>query len=323
MLKREIMGRSFVIPSIFAKLVLTKYLYRGIIMRNKEIVARAKSYTNRNFWRAVVMAIVVAAIPFLLNIVVGVGGTTLSGLFFGPNQLSTENILSILLRLVSFQGAILLVTWLISSLLAIGEKWAYLEMVDTERLSIQTVFRSFVNRLGRNIWHNILQFILMLFWMMVGILGLILLGFLGSWLLAEYSDGFSSLMVFLGIAFIAISALALLIWSIIIQYWFILSEFILYDSPDISAYQALKGSRSLMKNKKWQLFTLTVRVYLPFILLSIVLPIIMLVLALIIQEPALLIGLLNLLLSLGYFIFAFVIHIRWQGSLAVFYRSFK
>jgi len=149
-----------------------------------------------------------------------------------------------------------------------------------------------------------------------------LLGFLGSWLLAEYGGSFG-LTVFLGIVFIVISALALLIWSIIIQYWFILSEFILYDSPDISANRALKTSRSLMKNNKWQLFTLTVRVYLPFILLSIILPIIMLVLALIIQEPALLVGLLNLLLSLGYFIFAFVIHIRWKGSLAVFYRSFK
>jgi len=292
-------------------------------MRNSEIVARAKNYTKRNFWPAVLITLVVAAIPFFLNLIVGVGGTTLSGLFLGTNQLTTENFFSQLLGLISFQGIILLITWIVTSLLVIGQKWAYLEMVDTDRLSLQTVFKSFTNRLGRNIWHNILQGILMFFWMMIGILGLILLGFLGSWLLAEYNGGTLRLYAFVATVFTVLSMLAFVIWTIVIRYWFILSEFILYDSPEMSAYQALKASRQLMKSNKWRLFTLGIRVYLPLILAVIVMVIMMLILTLIVQEPALLISVLNLLLALGFFVYSFVINIRWQGALAVFYRNFK
>jgi len=292
-------------------------------MRNSEIVARAKNYTKRNFWPAVLITLVVAAIPFLLNFIVGISGTTLSTLFFQPNQLTTDNIFSQLLGLISFQGIILMITWIVTSLLVIGEKWAYLEMVDTDRLSLPTVFKSFTNRLGRNIWHNILQVILMFFWMMLGILGLILLGFLGSWLLAEYNGGTLGLYALIGTVFTVLSTLAFVIWSIVVRYWFILSEFILYDSPDMSAYQALKASRHLMKSNKWRLFTLGVRVYLPLLLAFIVMVILMLVLTLIVQEPALLVSVLYLLLSLGFFVYAFVINIRWQGALAVFYRNFK
>jgi len=283
-------------------------------VKNREILAEARYHLKGNIWRAVLIMFIVATVPSVISYVVSGGLIELIRGTTGPTTGPT-------LGIVILRGIALTLTWIIASFLAIGEKWSYLQMVDNEKLHIKTVFKSFTHRPGRNIWHNVLQGLLIFMWMIVGMVGLGLLFLLANWLLVNYGEISFFTMIFTGIISFIIGLLALFVWLIVIRLWFILSEYILYEDRAVSAYESLKFSRRMMKRNKWQLFKLGVRLFLPLVLLSVILPIVLVLMPLVFQEQIWLWGLVMAVSLIGYFIYTYFIQIRWRASLAVFYRT--
>lgn len=283
-------------------------------MKNREILAEARYHLKGNYWRAIVIMLIVATIPSVVSYVVSGG---LIELIRGLSSPTTGSGIGT----VILPGIVFILTWIIASFLAIGEKWSYLQMVDNEKLRIKTVFKSFTYRPGRNIWHNILQGLLIFMWMIVGMIGLGLLFLLANWLLVHYGEISFFTMIFTGMISFIIGLLALFVWLIVIRLWFILSEYILYEDQAVSAYESLKFSRRMMKRNKWQLFKLGVRLFLPLTVLSIILPMVVVFLPLVLPEQIWLWGVVMAVSLIGYFVYAYFIQIRWRASLAVFYRT--
>lgn len=287
-------------------------------MTNREIFDRVKGYLLGNLWRAVAIMIIIAIIPGLVNSIVG---GVLFGNFVGQTANTAGFTFDQFLGPLVLQGLVIFITWVIASLLTIGEKWAYVEMIDSDLLEIPTIFKSFTKRPGRNIWHNILQYLLIFLWTALGIIGagaviLLVIGVINNYI--ELTLG--SLILTAIIAFL-IFAVAAVIWSIAVQFWFVLSEFVLYDEPAFSAYQALRTSRQLMKGHKWQLLRLAVRIFLPLIFLTIALPVVLVLFVFIIQDSIWLLGLIAFLSIIGIVIYSLLVNIRWKAALAIFYRT--
>lgn len=285
-------------------------------MRNREIIAEARYHLKGNFWRSVIIMFIVATVPSLIIYAIS-GGTFIESIRGALGGTTGPGVGTII-----FQWIAIIVTWVIASFLTIGEKWTYLQLTDNENLQLKTVFEIFTHRPGRNIWHNILQILLIFIWMVLGIIGVGLLFLLVNWLIATYGDLSLFAIIFTVFISFIIGFLAMLIWFIVIWFWFILSEYVLYEDQAVSAYEALKSSRRIIKGYKWQLFKLAIRLFLPLILLSIVLPIVVIILALFIQEQIWLWGwgLIAIASYIGYFIYTYIVHIRWKASLAVFYQ---
>jgi len=287
-------------------------------MSNGEILARVKATLKGNFWRAVLIAMIVGALPVLLDFILsslGLGGSAMS-LFSSNNVTVSQAVVPFLIQaLVSF------VVWMLATILVVGEKWSYLEMVDSGDLEIKRVFESFAKRPGRNIWHNILQAIFIFLWTVVGYFILGLLFGLINWFTISSADIGTWAMVAIGIISFIVFIITAVIWPLIVNLWYILSEYVLYDDFNLSASQALKASKHLMKRNKWALFTLGVRIYLPLILLSIALPIVIIALFFIIQEQYWIVAVLAFLVIIGLMIYSILVGIRWKAALAVFYRQ--
>jgi len=279
-------------------------------VKNREIITEAKHHLKGNIWRAVLIVSIVALLPSLIHY--GINW----GTFVGMSDAATSPDM----WTVIFQGIAAIVIGIIASFLTIGEKWSYLHMVDNEKLSIKMIVNPFTHRPGRNIWHTILQFLLIFVWMIVGMIGLGLLIVGVNWLIVQYWEISFFTTIFIGFLSFMIGLLALAVWTIFIRFWFILSEYILYEDRTVSAYDSLTFSRRLMKGYKRQLFRLVIRLFFLWFVLTVTIPIVIVSIPLVFQDQIWLWGLIIAISVIGYFIYTYFVQIRWQASLAVFYR---
>lgn len=181
----------------------------------------AKQKLKGNWKVAIFSLVLISVLSVILNQVISgiAGGGTLFSLFSSVSDgrfTGTEYDYTSQGSAAIFTGLMSILVGLLTSILTVGYSWGLLDMVDGDKLSIESMFQTFSRE---RVWK---------------VLGLTLL---------------TGLFVFLW-------SLLFIIPGIIKQYSYSQALNILKDDPDISVSEAIAESRRMMDGYKWTYFLL-------------------------------------------------------------------
>ena len=298
---------------------------------NRDIREQAGYAQRGNSWR-IILAFVLAVI--ILS-AMGILGTT--GLIY----LSQQEAAGWLLGLVGLVF-VLIYLYVIIQMMVFGFPWSFLEMVDTGRYQIKTIFRPFRRRPGRNVlayifFELLLALVSLLLSLVSGVLfGLTSYNFLPNqaWSLTaqmpdlaagqELTQGLlaedTRLLILAGISF-ALWLVLTLIYLVFI-YGFAFSPFLPYDSETASASALLGISRQMMRGNKFKLFRIHFFYMVVPYLLAFLFGLVLMATSLLFNLDAGLFGLLAGVITFILVVVYVVFGLRAFTATAVFYRNY-
>ena len=218
---------------------------------NKEIRSRAADAVNFNLGRAILLAVTALGIPALIyffgaasNIV-----TTFSGMVekiarYGADYYTDEAIVNAFAAAFGGVGLFSVLASLASMVLHVGHMRGLQRLASHEPVKASVLlphWKHIPGCIGLRLWLTLKTFA----WMLPGLL-VDFLGFMLS------SDGVAvgELLQFIG----GILEFALVVPA---TYRYMLAYHVYAETPEVGVYDAVERSKTIMANRKWQLFCLT------------------------------------------------------------------
>ena len=158
-------------------------------------------------------------------------------------------IIGFVLGFVPFVGGI--VSLVINPVLAFGFLIGFIKLKRGEEVGYIDFFKNGFNQFGK-VWGVIGQTILKMILPIIAIIVSVVILFAGIGSTAASGD-FSILTVIGVIAYIVS-----LIWAVVKGYSYVLSQYILYDNPDMNSKSIVEKSEELMVGHKWAWFWLPI-----------------------------------------------------------------
>lgn len=150
-----------------------------------------------------------------------------------------------------------LVLFIIGGPITLGYVKFNLGLVDGKEVALEDLFSQFKTRFGAGFLMQFLRNLYISLWMLLLLVPCFIIGIIMA--VVDGGVGASSDMIATGLLIGALVALIpAIIVGTVIEYGYTMAPYILYENPDMSANQAIKASKELMKGNKWRLFCLCI-----------------------------------------------------------------
>ncbi len=158
-------------------------------------------------------------------------------------------IIGFVLAFVPFVGN--LVSLVINPVLAFGFLIGFIKLKRGEEVGYIDFFKNGFNQFGK-VWGVIGQTILKMILPIIAIIVSVVILFVG--ITSTAASGDFSILTVIGI----IAYIVSIIWAVVKGYSYVLSQYILYDNPDMDSKSIVEKSEELMVGHKWAWFWLPI-----------------------------------------------------------------